>query len=93
LVRQQRLGWRPLGKKKKSHKVKKDGWEEHEPKKDWLTWGYGKEHEKLGGGHDWGKDLDCDPPMTPTPEPATVLLLGSSIAAASVAWRRRRAVG
>jgi hypothetical protein len=37
---------------KESHKFKKDGWEEHDSKKDWFTWGYGKEHEKWG--HDKG---------------------------------------
>ena len=81
-------------KKKKSHEYKheykKDGWGEHEPKKDWFTWGYGKEDEKWGAGMHWGKDPDCDPPMAQTPEPGTLLLLGSSLAAAGVAWRRRR---
>ena len=39
-------------KKMESHKYKKDDWEGHEPKKDWFTWGYGKEHEKWGHGKD-----------------------------------------
>ena len=56
-----------------------------------VTWKYGKEHEKRGHDKDWrwGKDPDCDPPMTHTPEPGTLLLLGSSLAAAGVAWRKR----
>jgi hypothetical protein len=78
-------------KSKESYKYKKDDWGEHDAKKDWYTWGYGKEHEKWGHDKDWGwgKDPDCDPPMTHTPEPGTLLLLGSSLAAAGVAWRKR----
>ena len=65
-------------KSKESHKYKKDGWEEHD------KWGHDKDWD-----WGWGKDPDCDPPMTHTPEPGTLLLLGSSLAAAGVAWRKR----
>lgn len=82
-------------KKKDSHgdKYAKHDWGEHQLKKDWFAWGFGKEHEKWGHDKDrgWGKDPDCDPPLSHSPEPGTVLLLGSSFAAAGLAWRRRRA--
>lgn len=78
-------------KKDKLHKYEKYGWEGHGTQTDWLTWGDEKQGQKSWyGGKDWGKDLDCDPPMTHTPEPGTLLLLGSSLAAASAAWRRSR---
>jgi hypothetical protein len=78
------------GDKKKSHKYKKYGWGEDEPKKGWFAWDYDKGDHKDHGwyGKDWGKDPDCDPPMTHTPEPATLLLLGSSLITVGVAWRR-----
>jgi hypothetical protein len=50
---------------------------------DEKKWGYGY------GKHDNWKDPDCDPPVA-TPEPATMLLLGSSLAAAGVYARRSR---
>jgi len=82
--------WGDKDKKKANHNnYKKPSWEEYGPKKDWSSWGHGKE-EKWYGGKDWGKDPDCDPPMTHTPEPGTLVLLGSSLAAAAVAWRQRR---
>jgi hypothetical protein len=76
----------------KREKYKKYSWGEHEPKKDRFTWGYGKEEEWQHGyaWKDWGKDPNCEPSMTPTPEPGTLLLLGSSLSAAGIAWRRRQ---
>ncbi len=83
------------GDKKKSHKYKKDAWGARA--EEWLVHLGLRERaremrrrEGMGGGKDWGKDPHCDPPMTRTPEPSTLLLLGSSLAAAGVAWRRRR---
>jgi hypothetical protein len=73
------------GEDKKHHKYKKFEWDEHEPKKDWFTSGH-----DWSGGPNWGKDPDCDP-MTPTPEPSTLLLVGSTLTAAGLAWRKRRA--
>ena len=90
-----RDGERWSDKKNESHKYKKHDWQDREPKKDWFTWGYGKEHDKWGHEKDWGwgKDPDCDPPMTHTPEPGTLMLLGSSLAAAAgVVWRGRSRV-
>jgi hypothetical protein len=60
-----------------------------------LEWGKPKK-EKGYGGHDfvkWGKgygtyDPDCDPPVS-TPEPGTLLLLGSTLAGLGVYARRR----
>jgi hypothetical protein len=62
--------------------------------KDWG--GKLKKHKEYDG-HDfkqWGKgpgkyDPDCDPPVA-TPEPGTLLLLGSSLAGVGVYVRRRR---
>ena len=82
--------WGEKDDKQVWHKFKKFDWDDHEPKHDWFSWGYGKKDDKWYGGKDWGKDPDCDPPLTHTPEPATLLLLGSSLAAAGVAWRKRR---
>jgi hypothetical protein len=51
---------------------------------------YGKPHYGKGyGKHKYGKDDPYYPPV-PTPEPGTLLLLGSSLAAAGVYLRRRR---
>ena len=66
--------------------VKKDYEKWPDDKGGWgddKKWGYGY------GKHDYGKDPDCDPPVA-TPEPATLLLLGSSLAAAGAYARRRR---
>ena len=64
----------------------KDSWgdygksyKNHDDKK----WGYGY------GKHDDWKDPDCDPPVA-TPEPATMLLLGSTLTVAGWYARRRR---
>lgn len=54
-------------------------YKDHDDKK--WSHGYGK--------HDDWKDPDCDPPVA-TPEPATMLLLGSTLAAAGVYARRRK---
>lgn len=59
-------------------------------------WGKWEKHKEYGG-HDfkkWGKghgeyDPDCDPPVA-SPEPATLLLLGSTLAGVGVYSRRRR---
>jgi hypothetical protein len=60
---------------------------------DKNRWGKHKEYD----GHNfktWGKgpgqyDPDCDPPVA-SPEPATLLLLGSTLAGVGVYSRRRR---
>ncbi len=64
----------------------KDSWgdygksyKDHDDKK----WGHGY------GKHDDWKDPDCDPPVA-TPEPATMLLLGSTLTVAGWYARRRR---
>ena len=59
---------------------------EHEYKKS----SYGKPHYGKGyGKHKYGKD-DPDYPPVATPEPGTLLLVGSSLAAAGIYLRRRR---
>jgi hypothetical protein len=70
----------------------KSGWDDLD--KHW--WGKLQKHRDYDG-HEfvkWGKghgnyDPDCDPPVS-TPEPATLLLLGSTLAGFGVYPRRRR---
>ncbi len=59
----------------------KSGWDKHKgyDGHDFVKWGKG-----------YGKDdPDCDPPVS-TPEPGTLLLLGSTLAGLGVYVRRRR---
>lgn len=68
--------------------AEKYGWGDHDKKykdHDDKKWGHGYEYGKQD---DW-KDPYCDPPVA-TPEPATMLLLGSTLTAAGVYARRRR---
>ena len=67
---------------------------DHDLDKSW--WGKLEKHHDYGGYEfkKWGKgygkeDPDCDPPVS-TPEPATLLLLGSTLAGFGVYARRRR---
>ena len=76
------------GKLSKHHK------KDYDLDKNW--WGKLEKHKEYDG-HDfkkWGKghgqyDPDCDPPVA-SPEPATLLLLGSTLAGVGVYSRRRR---
>jgi hypothetical protein len=64
-------------------------------KKDRFDWtGFDRDHHGRDGDHGHYVKLDredCDDPMTPVPEPGTLLLLGSSLAGIGVAVKRRRA--
>jgi hypothetical protein len=64
-------------------------------KKDRFDWtGFDRGHHGRDGDHGHYVKLDredCDDPMTPVPEPGTLLLLGSSLAGIGVAVKRRRA--
>ena len=86
-------------KQDKYSKYSKNGGYEKYVKKDYEKWpdgnGWGdygkkyKEQDEKKWGYGYGKDPDCDPPVA-TPEPATMLLLGSALAAAGLYARRRR---
>lgn len=71
-------------------------WDSHGTSKWWFL-GKGWDDEKgHGGKHGWKGydkyDPDCDPPVA-TPEPATLLLFGASMAGVAVARKLKRKVG
>ena len=71
---------------KKDYDLDKNWWGKLEKHKEYD----GHDFKKWGNGH--GQyDPDCDPPVA-TPEPATLLLLGSTLAGVGAYARRRRGI-